>query len=136
MPLGDVKLNSDLRNVRCPLCHKPELYYNDLICSNCNNNELELIRNSCIENDSINDIARNKINTIFSTCQDVKDLKGIELPPEISNETPQPSINAMKSLALQLIKLDILNTNLKIKNIDKTQELLDARTNELKIIYK
>ena len=132
MPLGDVKLNSDLRNVRCPLCHKPELYYNDLICSNCNNNELELIRNSCIENDSINDIARNKINTIFSTCQDVKDLKGIELPPEISNETPQPSINAMKSLALQLIKLDILNTNLKIKNIDKTQELLDARTNELK----
>lgn len=132
MPLGDVKLNSDLRNVRCPLCHKPELYYNDLICSNCNNNELELIRNSCIENDSINDIARNKINTIFSTYQDVKDLKGIELPPEISNETPQPSINAMKSLALQLIKLDILNTNLKIKNIDKTQELLDARTNELK----
>ena len=132
MPLGDVKLNSDLRNVRCPLCHKPELYYNDLICSNCNNNELELIRNSCIENDSINDIARNKINTIFSTCQDVKDLKDIELPPEISNETPQPSINAMKSLALQLIKLDILNTNLKIKNIDKTQELLDARTNELK----
>lgn len=131
MPLGDVKLNSDLRNVRCPLCHKPELYYNDLICSNCNNNELELIRNSCIENDSINDIARNKINTIFATCQNVKDLKGIELPPKISNETPQPSINAMKSLALQLIKLDVLNTNLKIKNIDKTQELLDSRINEL-----
>lgn len=130
MPLGDVKL-TDLRNVRCPLCYKPEFYYNDLICSNCNNNELELIRNSCIENDSINDIARNKINTIFSTCQNVKDLKGIEIPPKISNETPQPSINAMKSLALQLIKLDILNTNLKIKNIDKTQELLDSRINEL-----
>ena len=131
MPLGDVKLNSDLKNVRCPLCHKPELYYNDLICSNCNNNELELIRNSCIENDSMNAIARTKINTIFSSCQNVKDLRGIEISPKISNDTPQPSINAMKSLALQLVKLDILNTNLKIKNIDKTQELLDSRISEL-----
>ncbi|CUM45893.1 uncharacterized protein AC631_03661 [Debaryomyces fabryi] len=131
MPYTDVKLNSNLKNVKCPLCHKPEVYYNDLVCSNCNNNELELIRNSCIENDSINDVARDKINGIFSSCQNVKDLKAIEISPKQPNETPQPSINAMKSLALQLIKLDILNTNLKIKNIDKTQELLDSRISEL-----
>lgn len=131
MPYTDVKFESDVNNIKCPLCHKPEEYYNDLVCSNCNNNELELIRNSCIENDSINDVAREKINGIFSSCQNVKDLKAIVILPKQSNETPQPSINAMKSLALQLIKLDILNTNLKIKNIDKTQELLDSRISEL-----
>lgn len=132
MPLNDGALISNNDKRKCPLCLNPRIPpRNDFLCANCNNNSLELIRNSCIENDSINSFARTNINTIFETCQNVEDLNKVILPPDSPGMIPQPSINAMKNLALQLLKLDILNTNLKIKNIDKTQELLIARINEL-----
>lgn len=133
MQLSDKKANTDQHIIRCPLCLKAELYDNqDLVCSHCNKDNLELTRNSCIENDLINEIARNKINNIFESCKDFSNFKVVQNDIDKSLQTPQPSTESIKTLALQLIKLDILNTELKIKTVDKTQEVLDLRINELK----
>lgn len=115
--------------LQCPLCLKKESYVNhDLICSKCHNKDIELIRNSCIDNSMLNDAAKDKINKIFNSCLS-NDFSKLNSIAEGHSGIPLVSI---KTLALQLKKLDILNEKIKLKNIDRSTELLNQKIENLK----
>lgn len=118
----------DICILQCPLCLKKESYVShDLICSKCHNKDIELIRNSCIDNSILNDAAKEKINKIFHSCQS-NDFSKLNSITEGHSGIPLASI---KTLALQLKKLDILNEKIKLKNIDKSTELLNQKIDDL-----
>lgn len=109
--------------VKCPLCCRNQNTEKDLIvCSECINEDLAVIRNSCVENDKVNDKARSDINGILQLSHRI--TKGSDL--SLGNGDVI-DIVAVKKLALQSLKLELINANIKIRNIDKTKDSMTSR---------
>lgn len=136
---------SEERISACPLCLKKETpRTQDLVCGDCVHAGVEIIRNSVIENERLNGQMRNDINTVFEVCAHIQaggepyDEDKFNLlryryePPKpdvIYNKVhatpiPRPSLPAVKNLALQLEKLEILNSSLRAQSIDRTKDNL------------
>lgn len=135
----------------CPLCLKKENpKHQDLICGNCVHDQIEIIRNSVIENERANNILRNDINAVFTACETIRSKKMapddfVKLrramspdptPDVIFNEVskphlPVPSMSAVKHLALQLQKLDTVNTRSKLAGIQNTNDTMAMKVASL-----
>lgn len=111
----------------CYLCHKLQtVKHQDLVCDSCIHNKIELIRKSIIENEAVSSELRCEINGIFEAC-DGSTLTSSELPAETNLKAAtclKTSGGVVKSLSLQLRRLDILNANIKFQGIEKSQKAL------------
>ncbi|CCE79692.1 Piso0_001776 [Millerozyma farinosa CBS 7064] len=120
----------------CPFCSKPEYAENhDLICENCNGEKLELLLNTCAENDLLNNLSKGRIDEIFISFFDVLetgDSSCINLSQLENGEVPNPSKGSIKALILQLLKLEHMEKNLAVKSIDKTNGVIEKRIDDLK----
>lgn len=139
------KGKGQLTAVRCPFCltHQTATHQN-LLCSDCHNAEIELVRNSVIANDDLNSDTREEINRIFETSHllqlgqfDELTYNDRERPDVIYNgnggsNVPYPSLMAIKNLSLHLIRLETRNLKLKLKNMDKTKGSLELRIQKLR----
>lgn len=129
----------------------------DLLCGECVHDRIEIIRNSVVENEQSIQILRGHINAVFAACsavrsgtvsdKDYEDMIGetaVQTQPDIIFSTTNrarsgkkaasafwqvqaPRFLSVKHLALQLQKLDIVNTKAKIAGIQKTQSALEAK---------
>lgn len=121
-------LTMESSGVRCPFCLKHELLEkHDLLCANCNNDKLETIKNSTLENESLNDRNRNDINDIFEFSNRIR--KGLSKGLTRDNDVSVP-LNSVKQLSLQLLKRELINQTIKIHNIEKSKASLQS-----KVIY-
>lgn len=113
----------------CLICQKVETCkHQDLICETCIHNDIELVRNSVIENENITLELRQEINLIFDSC-DNKLEHGLqrETDPKVTHTQLQTSEEAVKSLSLQLRRLDAQNVKTKLQAIDRSQKLLQEK---------
>lgn len=116
--------------VRCPLCSKPEpLNDHDIVCPKCSKVNTELIRRTCFENDRLNEVARQNIDLIFQSGFDAcgGELSNDSLTFIKAEELPEPSMEAVRSLSLQLLKLRAITLQRNISNIDKTTAILKEK---------
>lgn len=98
---------------RCPWCLKPEQEGNhDLLCTACHRDKLEAIRNSCLENDNINGDNRDDINRIFEISESIRNG---EIPEGLYSSQ---SMMAIKVLSLLLMKRELLNRAIRLRNIE------------------
>lgn len=129
--------------VRCPFCCEYQTpTHQNLVCSGCHKDEIELVRNSVVANDYINGETREEINRIFETSHllhlghfDELEYNDRERPDVIYNgqgRVPYPSLIAIKNLSLHLLKLETRNLRLKLKNMDRTKASLEARIQKLR----
>lgn len=138
-------------SAECPICLKKENpKHQDLICGNCVHDQIEIIRNSVIENERANSILRNDINAVFTACDTIRSQKMapedfVKLrramspdptPDVIFNEVskphlPVPGMSAVKHLALQLQKLDTVNTRSKLAGIQNTHDTMATKVASL-----
>lgn len=99
--------------VRCPWCLKPEQQaLQDFLCANCHRDKIEAIRNSCLLNDTINGDNRDDINRIFEISECIR--RG-EIPKGLYSSQ---SMVAIKVLSLLLIKRELLNKAIRLRNIE------------------
>lgn len=121
--------------VCCPFCSKPEYAeHHDLICEKCNGEKLELLLNSCAENDFLNNLSKGRIDEIFSSFFNVLetgDSSLINLSQLENEEVPDPSKGSIKALVLQLLKLEHMEKSLAVKSIDKTNGVIEKRIDDL-----
>ncbi|CAH6719124.1 hypothetical protein CLIB1444_02S01486 [[Candida] jaroonii] len=116
-----------MKDVRCPICLKLEtLDRHDLICSDCSKDRLEIIRNSCIDNDKTNYDQRREINEIFDVISKIKN-NDIDIRQHYETRGIDTSYSSIKVLALQLLKLELINSHIKIKNIERSTESLQQK---------
>lgn len=119
----------------CPFCSKPEYAENhDLVCEKCNSEKLELLLNSCAENDLLNSISKGRINEIFGAFFNflaTGDSGVINLSLLEHKEVPDPSKCSIKALILQLLKLEHMEKNVVVKSMDKTNVLIEKRIDDL-----
>lgn len=138
----------------CPFCSRRETPTNqNLVCGPCVHAGVEIIRNSVIENERLNNQMRNDINAVFSACDQIqhsdapfeaKDFEKLRQHEDFSVATPDviynkvkltrvatPGLLAVKNLALQLEKLEIMNSSLRINGIERSKESLEKRVARL-----
>lgn len=128
--------------VVCPICHKLEtLKYQDFLCESCIHNNIEIIRNSVISNELITSSLRQEINRIFDACGHSLDVSNTE--SEVENHLTESKVNtkvqaplnatptAVKSLSLQLRRLDVYNAKRKIMAIDHSKDALQGKVADL-----
>lgn len=144
----------DLRekpSAECPICLKKEYpKHQDLLCGNCVHDQIEIIRNSVVDNERTNGILRNDINAVFTACETIRSQKMTEddfaklrltLDPDSTPDVifngvskpnlPVPGVVAVKHLALQLQKLDTVNTRSKLAGIQNTHDAMTAKVASL-----
>lgn len=113
----------------------------ELLCAECIHEEIDVVRSSVIANERQNDQMRDDIDGIFRQCETLqspskattndktkktsKTTGATPLPN--SGEIPAPKLYSVKNLALQLLKLAILNSRLKQSDIDRSKEILEKR---------
>lgn len=136
---------------RCAICLKRETpKRHDLLCGACVHDRIEIIRNSVIENEQLIRILRDDVNGVFEACEAVRNpeptgehakLNGSgestqsQVEGDSSNvkvsKSPKPGPLAVKQLALQLQKLDIVNTRARIAGILRTHESLAEKVSTM-----
>lgn len=108
--------------VRCPFCLKNQLpKKHDLLCADCNNDKLETIRNSCLQNETVNDTNRKDINDIFDISIRLRNGEDPEAP--VSNT----SMGSIKLFSLQLLRRQLINQTIKLHNIDRSRDSLQRK---------
>lgn len=112
--------------MQCPLCLTPQSP-TQLLCSKCVGENLEIVKNVC--DDNTIDIATNQelINSIFIVTTQIRNgecLEQLQIPKGVS-------LKVIKSLALQLLKSELINRHSKSKNIDRTIEVLQHQVIKL-----
>lgn len=125
----------------CPICHKVETpKHQDLLCDRCIHNNIEIIRNSVVSNDLITSSLRQEINRIFDACGHSPEIVDATFEADLQPRKPsrtdvQPPLNAsptaVKSLSLQLRRLDIYNAKRKIQSIDHSKVVLEDKVADL-----
>lgn len=105
----------------CSICEKVEsLRAPHLLCKSCIGNAIEVIRNSVIENQSINESMRKQINSIFAYCDQYRNAKEeVRLHPGQVSAPSSISVSSVKKLAIQLQKLELINSKMKLNGIEK-----------------
>lgn len=133
----------ELRLAQCPICLKRENARNhDLLCGACVHDKIEIIRNSVVENEKTIHVIREEVNEVFRKCeiarhrQSGEPVLGVRDNVESTDEAakrdqnsqlqklPRPNQTSINHLALQLQKLDIVNTRARIAGVLRTQESL------------
>lgn len=132
--------------MKCPFCLTPQLLTSQsLLCGSCSHNEVELVRNSVVENDQLNESTRSEIDDIFKIYhlfkqQHINQINQNEFEKNNQNQEsknehgkiPFASVSSIKVLSLQLLKLEILNQNIKLTNIKRSQKVIANKTNSVK----
>lgn len=142
----------ETREGECVICLKRETpKKQDLLCGDCVHDRIEIIRNSVVENDRLNNVLRNDINAVFKACELMQVLELTSdyysrLRAEVETESASPDVifnnvggtdskapgvAAVKHLALQLRRLDIHNCKSKLNGIERTHESLNEKVSEL-----
>lgn len=130
----DLTLAPETPKIRCPFCLKPQVKdYQNLICGTCNREELELVRNSVVENDQMNHDTRLEINEIFAIYKSISEGNNVTeySSRNKTSNIPYATLRSIKILSLQLLKLEILNHKLKVRNIEKSQRVLSEKIDQL-----
>lgn len=133
--------------VQCPFCYRLQgINSHNLLCGPCNHESLEIIRNSVIENDRLNELSRSEIDDIFRIYFQIKQgnlnevvamsnldrqLTRSKNSDENSN-IPYASVKSIKFLSLQLLKLEIINEKLKLKNIERSKQATSSKISYLR----
>lgn len=116
-----------MKDVRCPICLKLESPdQHDLICGDCSKDKLEIIRNSCVDNDKINHDKRKEIDEIFNVINKIKNNDD-DIRQYYETKGIETSYSSIKVLVLQLLKLELINSHIKIKNIERSTESLQQK---------
>lgn len=124
----------------CPICHKLELpTHQDLLCGNCVHSSIEHVRNSVIENERVALALRREINAIFAACDarpGASDKRTQESGKRAvlgaartsgGSDALTTSEAAVKSLALQLWRLKILDVNIKLQGIERARKTTEDK---------
>lgn len=132
---ADLGVTGELIKIKCPFCLKPQVKsHQNLICGSCMREELELVRNSVVENDQINNDTRQEINEVFDIYESI--IQGKDVTEYSSRNKdkniPYSTLRSIKILSLQLLKLEIINRKLKMKNIERSQNVLADKIDKLK----
>lgn len=114
----------------CPICQKHQRpSHQDLICGNCVNESLELVRNAVIATERTNSELKAAIETVFRECRELRNgLRdpsshiAASTPPKIQKTSTSTPAEGVKPLALQLQKLDIMNEKLRCAGIERAIE--------------
>lgn len=132
---ADLGVTGELIKIKCPFCLKPQVKsHQNLICGPCTREELELVRNSVVENDQMNNDTRQEINEIFDIYESITQGKDVTEYSSRNKDKniPYSTLRSIKILSLQLLKLEIINRKLKVKNIEKSQNVLTEKIDKLK----
>lgn len=136
----------------CIICLKRETSKRqDLLCGDCVHDRTEIIRNSVLENERLNSVLRNDINAVFKACEQVRGLNmsmedftklrleagtDATIPDVIFNKvsvpnSTAPGLIAVKHLAIQLQKLDIMNSRSRLSGIQRSHDSLTDKVSAL-----
>lgn len=104
---------------QCPLClrHTPTL-----VCVECQHDETELVRNSVVDNDRHNALMKTQIDRVFEVTRLLR-----HNPDNVDYQENHPLLLSVKQVTLQLLKLEIINATLKLRNIDRTKNAMAAK---------
>lgn len=119
----------------CPTCAH---HQKSFICGDCVHERIEVIRNSVIDNDYSNNSMRRSINSIFDLCERMCYTETGVTPQMYAelftpaSESLRPHILLVKHLALQLHRMEVSRSRLKVNGIQRTTDSLTARVNNQK----
>ncbi|QFZ25650.1 hypothetical protein EJF18_10753 [Clavispora lusitaniae] len=115
----------------CPICAKTEtLHTQDLVCKDCVNSGVEIIKNSVARNEELNMGMRAEINSIFEAClhyQNGQSLSDLRQRHTDDKHIPNVTTDSVKNLAIQLQKLAIANTKIKINGIQMAEDAMRTK---------
>lgn len=114
--------DSKLLASSCTICAKIETPRSqDLLCKDCVHNAIEVIRNSVIGNEELNNVMRHEINSIFEYCDHYRRSTREDLRQGHILAPAGTSPVSVKKLGIQLQKLEVMNSKMKLNGMSKAQ---------------
>lgn len=113
----------------CTICAKIEIpKAQDLLCKDCVHKAIEVIRNSVIGNDELNNVMRQEINSVFEFCDEYRNSKSDNPLRQVHHSIPASiSSVSVKRLAIQLQKLELMNSKMKVNGMQKAEAVMSTK---------